>query len=160
MGIPYVKGSETSRAAADSIKHSAPSDKTRVFQFIVQCGKYGATDDEIESALNMRHQSASARRRNLELAGAVIKTDRKRKTRSGRSAYVYTADPTADIHAARGRPRKEPGAGKRVKATTYMTRAEYADLCMHAATHDMSVADVIRRALSQFMHNSVPFDQL
>lgn len=146
MAIPYVRGSETSKAAAESIKHSATSDRVKVFNYLVQCGKRGATDDEIEAALDMRHQTASARRRSLENDQAVRKTDRKRKTRSGRSAYVYVAESGADINARRGRPTKSPDGLKKLKVTTYMTQEEYADVCMMAAERDVSVADIMRRS--------------
>lgn len=50
---------------------------------------HGATDDEIEVALGLIHQNASARRRSLELKGKIVKTDRARQTRHHRWAAVY-----------------------------------------------------------------------
>lgn len=50
---------------------------------------HGATCDECEKALGMSHQTASARLRDLEKAGMVCKTEQRRRTRSGRSAFVY-----------------------------------------------------------------------
>jgi len=149
--VPYVKGSETSKAAAESIKHRSQSDKMKVFQFLIHCGENGATDDEIESALNMKHQTASARRRQLELIGAVEKTTEKRKTRSGRSAFVYRANPTADPNTKVGRPVKSEQDLRKIKATTYLTREQYADLCMMAAERDVSVADLIRTVIKSFI---------
>jgi len=86
---PFVKGSETSEDAADSIESVRHSIKEKVRRFFVHSGIYGATDDEIELSLRLRHQTASARRRELELSGHIVKTGRKRPTRSGRSAGVY-----------------------------------------------------------------------
>lgn len=49
-----------------------------------------STCDEVEIALELTHQSASARINDLMNAGAVIATA-KRKTRSGRNARVWEA---------------------------------------------------------------------
>ena len=143
--LPYVRGSETSKAAADSMKPIAGSIKHRVYDFILRRGSTGATDDEIEVGLRLTHQTASARRRNLELAGALVKTDNKRPTRSGRSAFVYTAIPGANL-AAPGRPRKPSGERCDVKVTAYLTRAHHADLCMMAAERDIEPAKLLRLA--------------
>jgi len=86
MNAPYVKNSPTSRAAAESIPVSA---ETAVRDYIHSCGSRGTTDSEIEIALNMRHQTASARRRTLEKKGVVVLAEEKRKTDSGRMAGVY-----------------------------------------------------------------------
>lgn len=62
-----------------------------VYDFIRARYEHGATDDEIEQGLDMRHQTASARRRELVLAGRVVerRTLPRRTTRSGRSAQVW-----------------------------------------------------------------------
>ncbi len=143
--LPYVRGSETSKAAADSMRTSAGSIKHRVYHFILKAGNQGATDDEIEIGLNLTHQTASARRRNLELAGALVKTDNKRPTRSNRLAYVYTAIPGANL-AAPGRPRKPRGERCEVKVTAYLTRPQHADLCMMAADRNIEPAKLLRLA--------------
>ena len=57
--LPFVKGSDTSRAAADSMRKHAPTLRQRVYDYIVSKGEHGATDDEIASELNLRHQMAS-----------------------------------------------------------------------------------------------------
>lgn len=49
----------------------------------------GATCDEVEQALELSHQSASARMTELKAKG-LIKLAGKRKTRSGRNAGVWT----------------------------------------------------------------------
>lgn len=92
---PFEAGSDTSEAAADSIAEGAASMRARVLAHIKAAGPVGTIDDELEVALGMRHQTASARRRELELLGAVTKTGDRRKTRSGRTAAVYiiTAEP-------------------------------------------------------------------
>jgi len=49
----------------------------------------GCTDDELEEWLDERHQTVSARRRELVLCGAVRDSGMKRKTRSGTLARVW-----------------------------------------------------------------------
>ena len=53
------------------------------------------TDDEIEVATAMRHQSVSATRRSLVKRGLVEATTKKRATRSGRLAVVWRLSATA-----------------------------------------------------------------
>lgn len=85
----HVKGSDTSKEAAESVVSSAAAMRLKVKAYVGRHGTTGATCDEAECALSMRHQTASARLRELELATEIIKLDDKRKTRSGRNAHVY-----------------------------------------------------------------------
>jgi hypothetical protein len=87
---PHVRGSATSKAAADSVAESAGNLRNKVLTCIADTGAAGMTTDEIEAALDMRHQTASARIVELVNAGKILKTDRTRPTRSGRAAAVYT----------------------------------------------------------------------
>lgn len=87
--VPHVRGSDTSKAAAESKSESAHTDETRVLLFIRDQGEWGATDDEIENRLGMLHQNASARRRGLVLKSAVKDSGKRRPTRSGRAATVW-----------------------------------------------------------------------
>jgi len=93
VGIPHIPGHGTSRDAAESMLSTAPSLELRVAQFLYGRAGSGATDDEIEVALRLKHQTASARRRTLVLAGLVTGGEgegaTRRKTRSGRTAYVW-----------------------------------------------------------------------
>ncbi len=92
---PFVAGDDTSEAAADSIEASAATLRGEVLRFVRAQTHVpafgGATCDEIEQALGLRHQTASARCRELVLSGHLIRTDRRRKTRSGRAAAVLVA---------------------------------------------------------------------
>lgn len=72
------------------MRAKAPNDQERVFEYIKSQKRNGATDDEVEVALDLIHQNASARRRALELDGRIVKTDRARKTRRNRWAAIYT----------------------------------------------------------------------
>lgn len=86
---PYVRGSDTSREAAEEIVGCAPTMRQQVLVFLMARGAYGATDDEGEKVLNMRHQTYSARRRWLVKHGLVKDSGETRETRSGRSATVW-----------------------------------------------------------------------
>jgi DNA-binding transcriptional ArsR family regulator len=84
----YVRGSQTSKDAAHSI--SAGTVRDWVLKRIRFRRSKGATCEELEDALDLRHQTVSARLTELRLMGKVriIGT---RKTRSGRDARVYVA---------------------------------------------------------------------
>lgn len=87
---PFEVKSDTSRDAADS--HTTPELarlEAVVLDAIRASGQTGMTDDEIEVATKLSHQTASARRRGLVLRGFVMDSDRRRDTRSGRAATVW-----------------------------------------------------------------------
>ena len=86
---PFVAGSETSEEAAKSIKPS--SLRSKVASMLRLRGLFGSTDDELEVSLGLRHQTVSARRRELVLLGKAIDSGAKRVTRSGRKATVWIA---------------------------------------------------------------------
>lgn len=88
---PHVAGSYTSKEAADKIEPRRRSMKRRIAALFESRGRHGLTDDEIEWSLGMKHQTASARRRELELEHLIEKTTKRRRTRSttGATAAVY-----------------------------------------------------------------------
>jgi predicted ArsR family transcriptional regulator len=85
----YHKGNPASVAAHASV---TPEDRrkprTRVYRFIFSQGLHGATSDEAEQALGLTHQACSARFTELKRDDLIVDVGR-RKTRSGRSAFVY-----------------------------------------------------------------------
>ena len=90
FGYPYSPGYEdvdTSREAAASIAGHVAAMCAKVYAEFVICGT--ATCDEIEARLGMRHQTCSARIRDLVLMGKLVDTGQRRLTRSRRSARVY-----------------------------------------------------------------------
>jgi hypothetical protein len=89
--LPHVRGSATSKAAADRMAESAGNLRNKVLTCIADTGAAGMTTDEIEVALDMRHQTISPRVYELAGSGQIVKTDRTRRTRSGRAAAVYVA---------------------------------------------------------------------
>jgi hypothetical protein len=85
-----VAGSDTSEAAADSLGEEALRRlRKAIFEWIRTRPLQGATCDEVEVVLNLRHQTASARIRELVLDGFIYDTGARRQTRSRRSARVY-----------------------------------------------------------------------
>ena len=70
---------------------SAGTLRARVFAHVQEQGARGATCDEIEEALDLKHQTASARVRELALRGDLEDSGKRRDTRSGRKAVVWVA---------------------------------------------------------------------
>src|SRR5262245_5062830 len=86
----FVRGCDTSADAADSLDDGILTRlRAKVFAVIDARGERGATCDEIEQALGLRHQTAGARIRELVLGGFVADTGKRRTTRSGRPARIY-----------------------------------------------------------------------
>jgi hypothetical protein len=90
---PFVKGSDTSEDASDSMVHDAAGIRGRVLAAITESSD-GLTCDQVELALVLRHQTASARVRELALLGSIADSGRRRPTRSGRGAAVWIAKTT------------------------------------------------------------------
>lgn len=86
----YVSGSKTSLAAAKSMVPSAGTVRAWVYGEIKRGRGKGRTCEEVEYALDLRHQTASARIRELFLDG-IIEVIGERETSSGRRARVYVA---------------------------------------------------------------------
>ena len=84
-GVGYVK-TTTSRAAAHDIENKVPSLKARILEAIGEMGDL--TCDEAEELLDIKHQTCSARFRDLKLEGQIVKSGR-RATRSGSAADSF-----------------------------------------------------------------------
>ena len=146
MKIPYQPGSETSRVAAERQKSKAPTAIRRIYDFLLELGEEGATDDEIRSGLGLLPSTAGARRRDLELMGGCKKTDRRRVTSHGSSAVVYVAIPGATLERKKlGRPRKDKKHSEKI--TTYLTPDQLADLTLDAEAAGLTVSDYVRRLI-------------
>lgn len=78
---------DTSIEAFDSIENIEPTLNQKVFKLIKDGA--GRTCDEIEIALNMRHQTISSRITHLTKIGAIVDSGARRPTRSGRNAIVW-----------------------------------------------------------------------
>lgn len=86
--LPHVNR-DTSRAAAVSMLPVAASIRARILEYITAQGSNGATVDEIEIALGLSHQCASARLTEASKACDVMDLGERRPTRSGRKAIVW-----------------------------------------------------------------------
>jgi len=80
---------DTSRDAADSIQGVLNAMQSRVLHWIRTQGTDGSTCDEAEVALAMKHQTCSARIRELSLKERILDSGMRRRTRSNRKAIVY-----------------------------------------------------------------------
>ena len=87
--LPYAKGSATSKAAATHVAPRAGSMRARILEFIVARGAHGATMEEIEIGLGMKHQTVGPRKRELETAGLIRNAGVERVTTSGCMASVW-----------------------------------------------------------------------
>jgi hypothetical protein len=86
----YVRTSATSKAAATFIEPSAGTIRAWVLKEIRKSGKRGRTCEQIERLCKLRHQSASARIRELVLDG-LVEAIGTRENESGVRARVYVA---------------------------------------------------------------------
>lgn len=86
---PSAKGSGTSLAAAESMKETASTLRSKVLEAIRK--SEGLTTDEVEILLGLNHQTASPRMWELHKRGLIGDSGNRRKTRSGRMAVVYRA---------------------------------------------------------------------
>lgn len=92
---PFVKGSCTSQQASQVIQPSAGVLRVQVAQYIAQTGGAGATDDEVQVALDMNPSTERPRRVELVELGQVKDSGLRRQTRSGRQAVVWVFVPPA-----------------------------------------------------------------
>ena len=86
---PHVAGSDTSESAAEAIADCQPKLVEEVYRFLRRRQTLGATCDDVEVALDMKHQTASARLRELAQEERIVDSGRRGKTRSGRSAVIW-----------------------------------------------------------------------
>lgn len=84
------KRQETSIQAHESQKDKAPLDRVRLLD---QIRKYatGISCDRLEVLLCMKHQTASARLRDLAIAGKIVDSGRRETTSTGRKAICWKA---------------------------------------------------------------------
>lgn len=127
-------GNAESAEANDSIAAVKPTLRKRVVEYVRSRGTDGATSDEIEVALGMRHQTASARITEAKQLGLLEKTGTRRPTRSGHSAAVLVAVAVCEVC---GEP--AAGTGHFITADRYGTRFEP---CGHLVTHGRGIVYV------------------
>lgn len=86
---PFVRDSDTSQAAAESLSSEDLNRLQALILAHVADRGGGATCDEVEVGLHLRHQTASARIREMCLKDWLYDTGMRRPTRSRRTARVY-----------------------------------------------------------------------
>ncbi len=85
----YHKGAETSAEAYCTTPASTRNaQRNRILEYVRSCSA-GATCDEVEVALGVNHQGASARITELSALHLISHGDERRKTRAGKFARVY-----------------------------------------------------------------------
>lgn len=85
----YQQGSRTSRAAAISMIQNSKTKRAQIMREMEKTRLCGMTIDEAAMLLDCQTGSASARMRELELGGEIVKSTATRKTRFGKQAKVY-----------------------------------------------------------------------
>lgn len=88
---PRARRSATSAAAAESIAPVMSVLRQKVLDAIRSCGTHGATCDELEDLLALRHQTCSARVYELRNHEMIRDSGTRRMTRSNRQATVWVA---------------------------------------------------------------------
>ena len=92
---PAVAGRATSVQSGQEIVDAMPELRRQVLAFVRGKGAHGATDDEIQAALDLNPSTQRPRRVELERAGFVREAPGKltRPTASGRQAIVWVSVP-------------------------------------------------------------------
>lgn len=88
---PFVRGSQTSKDAADAIKPKMATLQQRVLDTIKSAGERGMTDEQVRSITGLGGSTEVPRRIELVAKGLVKDSGKTRKTRGGRNATVWVA---------------------------------------------------------------------
>jgi hypothetical protein len=88
---PSQRHSETSQEAAEAIEPTVAGLRGRVLTFLLARGEHGATDEEIQVALEMNPSTERPRRVELWYAGLIVNSSETRLTSSGRRASIWVA---------------------------------------------------------------------
>lgn len=91
--LPTRGDVDTSKASAKAIEKTKHRSKHReaIYRLIKARAETGATCDEVEESLQIRHQTASCFIRFLTQDGLLYGTTERRLTRAGRKAIVWMA---------------------------------------------------------------------
>lgn len=84
----YQRDSSTSAAAAESVKPTAATMRGKILR-LLKNSIDGFTIDQIAVFLGCQTGTSSARMRELELQGLIIKSGKTRLTRAKKSAKIY-----------------------------------------------------------------------
>ena len=90
--LPFSERS-TSLEAAESVRECAGTLRAKVFDRIALAGLGGLTSDELQEATGMLSNTIQPRVSELRAAGRIMRSGRRRPTRSGRNAHVLIVNP-------------------------------------------------------------------
>lgn len=90
VAAPYIRGSETSKAAALAIEHDLNRLESIVLALIRE-REEGVTDEQMQGLLGMNPNTQRPRRIALVARGLVRDSGEKRRTWAGRWATVWEA---------------------------------------------------------------------
>ena len=89
-GKPPHQAADTSRDAAEEIRHVANRIRSAIYALVVGAG--GLTIDEIAIIRETTPNAVSPRIRELFLLGRITDSGRRRRTRTGRKAIIWKAN--------------------------------------------------------------------
>lgn len=148
LNLPFNQGSSTSQTAAESQdKEQIHAAAERIFKLIEKAGATGYTDKELEKVMGMRHESVSARRRGLVLAGRIVDSGKERPTPTGRPAKVWIVGQGAIVEGKKltkvGRPSNKVlhAAAAEINLLVHIAEAQGTDF--QNGAHHMSKDDLI-----------------
>lgn len=121
MTAPFEVGSATSEAAAASV--NVAGQERLVLNAFKEDPADGWTDDQLGIALNLPHQSVSARRRGLVLKGLVRDSGELRLNASGRFATVWVLGKETNLVIGADSPRTKRPSQNEIKAALADLRA-------------------------------------
>lgn len=91
---PHQRHSDTSKGAAQELEEERRRTlRAQVLGFISLMGGDGATDEEMQLAMDMEGNTERPRRRELQLAGLIVDSGRRRLTTKDRKAVVWVCKP-------------------------------------------------------------------
>ncbi len=101
--FPPCNGTDTSNEAARRIRPVASQQARRVFEFFVMRDVTGATDLEVQQALEMKGDTERPRRGELVKLGLIEDSGERRESEAGRLLRVYVVTgkpwPVAEVEA-------------------------------------------------------------
>ncbi len=87
----HANAPTTKRAAAVAIRPTAGRQRMKVLAYLQSQGTIGATDEQIQLALDLTGNSERPRRKELQALGLIEDSGHVRPTTSGRAAGVWGA---------------------------------------------------------------------
>ena len=80
-----------SAAAYETVKPCIKTQRQAILEYIIQCGTYGATDNEIQDALDLSGSTQRPRRGELAAMNKIKQNGKKRSNRQGNACAVWVA---------------------------------------------------------------------